>query len=127
MSRLFSIAFERVHTVLRGAALLGIIALPACTERSNEPLLVAAAASLSGAMPDLTAAFEAETGYRVQMTTGASGQLAQQIREGAPIDVFLSADREWVFRMTDASCQARSRFTRAGVSSYSNRQHHRCI
>ena len=101
MSRLFSIAFERVHTVLRGAALLGIVALLACAERSNEPLLVAAAASLSAVLPDLTAAFESETGYRVQTTTGASGQLAQQIREGAPIDVFLSADREWVERLSD--------------------------
>jgi molybdate transport system substrate-binding protein len=96
MSRLFSIAFERVHTVLRGAALLGIVALPACAERSNEPLLVAAAANLSAVLPDLTAAFESETGYHVQMTMGASGQLAQQIREGAPIDVFLSADHEWI-------------------------------
>jgi molybdate transport system substrate-binding protein len=101
MSRLFSIAFERVHTVLRGAALLGIVALPACAERSNEPLLVAAAASLSAVLPDLTAAFESETGYRVQTTTGASGQLTQQIREGAPIDVFLSADREWIERLSD--------------------------
>jgi molybdate transport system substrate-binding protein len=100
MSRLFS-AFERVQGVLRGAALLGIVALPACVERSNEPLLVAAAASLSAVLPDLTAAFESETGYRVQTTTGASGQLTQQIREGAPIDVFLSADHEWIERLSD--------------------------
>ena len=76
--------------------------LSGCADRdAEEPLLVAAAASLSIVLPQLTEAFEEETGIVVQTTTGASGQLAQQIREGAPIDIFLSADREWVERLSN--------------------------
>ncbi|HSJ23704.1 MAG TPA: molybdate ABC transporter substrate-binding protein [Longimicrobiales bacterium] len=55
-------------------------------------LLVAAASDLSGVMPALAAAFEAAHGVPVVATMGSSGQLAQQILQGAPVDVFLSAD-----------------------------------
>lgn len=59
-------------------------------------VLVGAAASLSAVLPDLTAAYERETGRPVTTTVGSSGQLTQQIRQGAPIAVFLSADVPWV-------------------------------
>jgi molybdate transport system substrate-binding protein len=82
---------------------LVLVAIPSgCARRdAGEPLLVAAAANLSVVLPRLTEAFEEATGIVVQTTTGASGQLAQQVREGAPIDIFLSADREWVERLAD--------------------------
>jgi molybdate transport system substrate-binding protein len=57
---------------------------------------VAAASDLQSAMPILAAAFRLDHEIEVVPTFGASGQLAEQIRQGAPFDVFLSANREFV-------------------------------
>ena len=55
-------------------------------------LVVFAAASLAEALGDIAAAYEKSTGQRVVMNLGASSMLARQIQEGAPVDLFLSAD-----------------------------------
>lgn len=60
-----------------------------------EPLTVAIAANLSYVFDDLASAFKQETGIEVQGIRNASGKLATQIRNGAPYDVFMSADREF--------------------------------
>ena len=61
-------------------------------------LTVGAASSLSQAMPDIAALFEAaeasRSGVRVQLSFGASGALLQQAARGAPLDVLASADLE---------------------------------
>ena len=57
-------------------------------QASNPPLRVAAAASLKDVLNQLST----EYGRPVELTFGASGALASQIRQGAPIDVYLSAD-----------------------------------
>jgi len=57
-----------------------------------EPVTVAAAASLREVMTELEAEYEAaHPGVRVRTTFGASGALRQQIEQGAPIDLFVSA------------------------------------
>lgn len=53
---------------------------------------VAAAASLTDALKEIGAAYQAATGDRPVFNLGASSTLARQIEEGAPVDVFLSAD-----------------------------------
>jgi molybdate transport system substrate-binding protein len=63
-----------------------------CSAREPSEVRVAAAASLSGAFEELGAAFEARTGKRVVFSFGASGALSQQLRQGAPFDVFAAAD-----------------------------------
>ena len=56
-------------------------------------LTVAAAANLATTIPEINAAFEkSHPGVRVQTTIGSSGALTAQILNGAPFDVFLSAD-----------------------------------
>jgi len=64
------------------------------TERmeASAPLHVAAAADLSPALNDLNSEFKRRTGVEVRVTLGASGTLYSQIVNGAPFDVFLSAD-----------------------------------
>ena len=47
-------------------------------------------------MPRLAERFRAESGVEVAATFGASGQLAQQVAQGAPFDVFLAANRKYV-------------------------------
>jgi molybdate transport system substrate-binding protein len=61
-------------------------------EPGTETLTVAAAADLTYAFAEIGALFEAETGYRVRFHFGSTGQLAQQIEQGAPVDLFAAAN-----------------------------------
>jgi molybdate transport system substrate-binding protein len=65
-------------------------------------LHIAAASDLFAAMPELTAAFERRSGIRVVPVLGSSGQLARQIEQGAPFDLFLSANFDYVRRLSDS-------------------------
>ncbi len=60
------------------------------------PLRVAAASDLQAAMPELIKRFEQQTGITMTFTPGASGQLAEQIKGGAPFDIFLAANESFV-------------------------------
>lgn len=55
-------------------------------------ITVAAASDLSYALKEIAASFEKETGTKVALSFGSTGMLARQIEEGAPFDVFFSAD-----------------------------------
>jgi molybdate transport system substrate-binding protein len=57
---------------------------------------VFAAASLKEAMDDQARRFEANTGNKVIVSYGASSALAKQIEVGAPADLFISADLDWM-------------------------------
>ncbi len=57
---------------------------------------IAAASDLRNACPKLTERFEQKTGIKVTSTFGASGQLAAQIAQGAPFDLFLAANQSFV-------------------------------
>jgi len=70
------------------------IALIFCTvgAASAQELHVAAAADLNFALPEIAKAFEAQTGTKVLISFGSSGNFFAQIQSGAPFDVFCSAD-----------------------------------
>ena len=55
-----------------------------------------AAASMKNALDDIDAAFTAKTGVKVAASYAASSTLAKQIEQGAPADIFLSADTDWM-------------------------------
>jgi len=65
--------------------------------RGEDPprLLAAAAASVQYAMEELRADFRQSAGVEVQAVYGSSGKLAAQIKNGAPFDVFISADMDF--------------------------------
>jgi molybdate transport system substrate-binding protein len=67
-------------------------ALPMGAGAQAAELHVAVAANLATVLPDLTKAFERQTKIHVIPSLGATAQLTQQIENGAPFDVFLSAD-----------------------------------
>ncbi len=69
---------------------------------SSEPLRIAAASDLQAVLPKLAERFEARTGLATSLIFGASGQLAAQIKGGAPFDVFLAANRAYVRELVDA-------------------------
>ncbi len=66
-------------------------------------IMVAAAADLSSALREVSAAFEKKTGVTVKLSFGASGALTQQILNGAPFDAFLSADSDYPKQLMKAA------------------------
>ena len=62
---------------------------------TGQEITVAAAADMSAALPQLVEAYTKKTGQTVKLSFGASGNLTNQIRNGAPFDVFFSADEQY--------------------------------
>jgi molybdenum ABC transporter, periplasmic molybdate-binding protein len=60
------------------------------------PLTVFAAASLKESLDEAAAAYQKTTGQPVRVSYAASSALARQIEQGAPADVFISADLDWM-------------------------------
>lgn len=79
------------------ALLLGT-ALPAA---GADRITVFAAASMSNAMAEIEARFEAATGHDVIVSLAGSSALARQIQQGAPADIFISANPGWMDTLED--------------------------
>jgi molybdate transport system substrate-binding protein len=62
----------------------------------DKSLTVFAAASMKNALDDIDTAFTAKTGVQVAASYAASSTLARQIEQGAPADIFVSADIDWM-------------------------------
>jgi molybdate transport system substrate-binding protein len=75
---------------------------------------VAAASDLTFALEEILAGFKATQGIEVRVTYGSSGNLARQVEQGAPFELFLSADEAYVFRLADRGL-TRDRGTLYGV------------
>jgi molybdate transport system substrate-binding protein len=75
-------------------ALWGLAVSPASAE--DKTLTVFAAASMKNALDDIDATFTARTGIKVNASYAASSTLARQIEQGAPADIFVSADTDWM-------------------------------
>ena len=80
--------------VWQGARLLPVGARTAHTE--DKTITVFAAASLKNALDDVDTAFTKQSDIKVVLRCGASSALAKQIEQGAPADVFASADLQWM-------------------------------
>jgi len=76
--------------------LVACVALFTAPRVSAADITVFAAASLKEAMDENARNFEAATGNRVIISYGASNALAKQIESGAPADIFISADLDWI-------------------------------
>jgi molybdate transport system substrate-binding protein len=85
-------------SVLKRLVLLVCLAAGA---RAKE-LRVAAASDLSAAIEKLAPAFEKQTGIHVSVSLGSSGNFFAQIQNGAPFDVFLSADKSYPEKLEQA-------------------------
>ncbi len=80
-------------------ALACALAIPA--QVCSEEITVAAAADLNFALKDLAGRFTKATGTEVKLSFGASGNLFSQIQNGAPFDVFFSADADYPKKLAD--------------------------
>jgi molybdate transport system substrate-binding protein len=89
-----------VSRLLVAALLCGAAASSAFAQdkgqSQDKALTVFAAASMKNALDDIDAAYSAKTGIKVVASYAASSTLARQIEQGAPADVFMSADTDWM-------------------------------
>ena len=85
--------------------LVSSIGLATACSRSREAaprqLIVASASDMVNALPELAKDFQGRTGVKVVPSFGPSGAVAQQIANGAPFDVFLSADRRFITQLVE--------------------------
>jgi molybdate transport system substrate-binding protein len=84
-----------LRLILFAAALILIAAAPP-THAQDKTITVFAAASMKSALDDINAAFLKASGTKVVTSHAASSTLIKQIEQGAPADVFASADLDWM-------------------------------
>ncbi|BFU91137.1 MAG: Molybdate-binding protein ModA [Nitrospira sp.] len=90
------------------------LASVAVTPASAEQVLVAVAANFASPFHEVAMEFEESTGHYVQVAVGSSGNFFAQIKNGAPFDVFFSADMERPKRLEEEGFGVKdSRFTYA--------------
>jgi molybdate transport system substrate-binding protein len=87
-------AFRVICCLLLASQLSGMAAA--------QELRVAAAADLQFVLQDVSARFQKETGHKVELTFGSSGNFYSQIQNGAPFDMFFSADVEYPAKLEAA-------------------------
>ena len=90
----------------RRLALATLIAATLAAPLRAEEVVVFAAASLKTALDEVAAEFEASTGHSLTISYAGSNQLAKQIIEGAPADIFLSAAVNWMDAVDQAGLVA---------------------
>lgn len=91
-----------IKTLLMAAAAL---ALPAAAWPASTSIAVAA--NFAAPMRSLVQSFEKNTGHKVVVALGATGQLYAQIKNGAPFDVLLAADDETPKKLESEGSQSR--------------------
>ena len=107
------------HTGIRLLFVVLLMALAGCSAQSHQEtgtvssatspttgsqsaeLTVAAAADLQFAFTGIARAYEQQTGHKVTLTFGSTGQLAQQIENGAPFDLLAAANIQYVTDLAD--------------------------
>jgi molybdate transport system substrate-binding protein len=78
-----------------------LLSLLAAFPARGETITVSAAISLKESLTEIGNAYEKNTGDHVTFNFDASGKLAAQIKQGAPVDAFISADNEQMDRLAD--------------------------
>ena len=84
------------------SGVLAACVLVLATSAHAQDLTIAAASDLQGALPAVVARFEQQTGRKVRVTFGSSGNFFAQIQNGAPFDLFFSADIDYPRRLEAA-------------------------
>jgi len=100
--------FDRIKQISLGL----LLSIPFYAN-ANE-LKVAVAANFAQTMKEISTVFEKDTGHKLAITQGSTGKLYAQISQGAPFEVFLSADDETPEKLiTEGKAIAGTRFTYA--------------
>jgi molybdate transport system substrate-binding protein len=96
--------FRRLAILLAacGAVLAGSAAPSPAMAQTGSPPVIAGAADLQYALAEIAEQFTKDTGRQVRLTFGSSGNFATQILNGAPFDLYFSADEEYVRKVVAA-------------------------
>jgi molybdate transport system substrate-binding protein len=89
------------HRHLRAALPAALALMLLAPAARAQDVVVFAAASLKNALDNINAAWTAESGKSATISYAASSALAKQIEEGAPADVFISADLDWMAYLSE--------------------------
>jgi molybdate transport system substrate-binding protein len=87
---------QMIKHVLAFFFAFGIASAPSLAHAQDKSITVFAAASLKNALDEVNAAFTKATGIKAVASYAASSALMKQIENGAPADVFASADLDWM-------------------------------
>ncbi len=88
--------FARASRLLGAAVVAGAVFLSPLAASAADAVTVFAAASLKDVLGEIASDWKAETGREVTLSFAGSSALAKQIGEGAPADLFISADLKWM-------------------------------
>ncbi|WP_425424920.1 molybdate ABC transporter substrate-binding protein [Shewanella insulae] len=85
--------------LLRGFVLASMLLLGVTPSWAAEVPAIAAASNIKFALDKIAADFTQETGKRVRISYGSSGNFVAQLRHGAPFELFLSADDKYIYQL----------------------------
>ena len=111
---------RRSWLALLTATVLTLAAVTAPAAAQGRDVLVFAAASLKNALDEAAAQWQRESGKKVAISYAASNTLIKQIEQGAPADMFISADLDWM----DYGSQKKVITPRKTAGSPSSRKSH---
>src|SRR5256885_9805206 len=94
------------RTLLLALVVLGFSRPPAATAQTVP--IIAAAADLKFALEEIAAKFALETKKALRLNFGSSGNFTTQLLQGAPFELFLSADEGFVFQLDRKSTRLNS-------------------
>jgi molybdate transport system substrate-binding protein len=98
MPRLFIMPLR--HAVFHLLALMAILWLP-MPAAASQKITVYAAASLTNAITEISSVYEKEHKFKIRNSFASSSALAKQIENGAPADIYISADSNWMKYLQD--------------------------
>src|SRR5262245_40704024 len=87
---------------MRKLAFIAVLAVFFTQVCAAQEITIAVAADLQSAMQEIASRFEKETGRLVKITYGSSGNFFQQIQNGAPFDIFFSANLDYAKKLDEA-------------------------
>jgi molybdate transport system substrate-binding protein len=91
----------RSKRMVRMAVAVATLLLAPLAATAQDAVTVFAAASLKNALDEINSACKADVGEKATISYAASSALAKQIEQGAPADVFISADLAWMNYLSD--------------------------
>ncbi|WP_083649538.1 molybdate ABC transporter substrate-binding protein [Salaquimonas pukyongi] len=91
-----AVAGSAVVTGLVFVAAFGAVLSGGSAATENRPIVVFAAASMKNALEEITGTWQAESGHEAVVSFAGSSLLARQILQGAPADLYISANPRWM-------------------------------
>lgn len=92
---MFSLNRGRIRSISNNMILVTFLLFISCKQVDQQKLTIATAANMQFAMHELSNSFTVETGIECETIISSSGKLTAQIKEGAPFDIFVSADMKF--------------------------------